>query len=188
MPNKTRFTGNLISDNNIFSDIVNDRVGIGTTVPSAKLDVAGNVNVSGVLTATTFVGNLTGTSTTATNVVGGIGSITQLQVTGISTFTNGPVFIGAATSTGTASQRLQVTGGAYVSGNLGIGTTNPLYILSVTGSNATVSPSLNNVLADFTANTNSYSQINTRNANNGTRRRWAWWRRRRRRRRWRWGG
>jgi hypothetical protein len=168
MPNKTRFTGNIVSDNNIFSDITNDRVGIGTTVPSAKLDVAGNVNVSGVLTATTFVGNLTGTATTATNVVGGIGSITQLQVTGISTFTNGPVFIGAATSTGTAAQPLQVTGGAYVSGNLGIGTTNPLYKFSVTGSNATVTPGLNNVLADFTANTNSYSQINTRNASNGT--------------------
>jgi hypothetical protein len=84
-----------------------------------------NANFSGITTATTFVGALTGTATTATSVIGGIGSITQLQVTGISTFTNGPVFIGAATSTGTASQRLQVTGGAYVSGNVGIGSTNP---------------------------------------------------------------
>jgi hypothetical protein len=45
MPNKTRFGGNLNSDNNIFSDIVNDRVGIGITVPSVKLDVAGDVRV-----------------------------------------------------------------------------------------------------------------------------------------------
>ena len=82
--------------------------------------------------------------------------------------TSGPVLVGTATSTGTASQPLQVTGGAYVSGNLGIGTTNPLYKFSVTGSNATVTPGLNNVLADFTANTDSYSQINTRNASNGT--------------------
>jgi len=44
---------------------------------------------------------------------------------GVSTFTSGPVLVGTATSTGTASQTLQVTGGAYVSGNLGIGTTNP---------------------------------------------------------------
>jgi hypothetical protein len=55
----------------------------------------------------------------------------QLRVTGISTFTNGPVLIGSGTSTGTASQPLQVTGGAYVSGSLGIGVTNPLGRLSV---------------------------------------------------------
>jgi hypothetical protein len=35
------------------------------------------------------------------------------------------IIAGSATSTGTASQPLQVFGGAYVSGNLGIGTTNP---------------------------------------------------------------
>lgn len=39
--------------------------------------------------------------------------------------TSGPLLVGSATSTGTASQILQVTGGAYVSGNVGIGTTNP---------------------------------------------------------------
>jgi len=46
---------------------------------------------------------------------------------------NGPVLIGSGTSTGTASQTLQVTGGAYVSGNLGIGTTNPTTKLDVKG-------------------------------------------------------
>jgi hypothetical protein len=56
-----------------------------------------------------------------------------LRITGISTFTNGPVLVGSATSTGTASQPLQVTGGAYVSGNLGIGTTNPTSLLTVQG-------------------------------------------------------
>jgi hypothetical protein len=50
---------------------------------------------------------------------------TQLQVTGVSTFTNGPVLVGTATSTGTASQLLQVNGGAYVSTRLGVGVTNP---------------------------------------------------------------
>ena len=63
------------------------------------------------------------------------GSVTasSLSVTGISTFTNGPVLIGAATSTGTSLQPLQVTGGAYVSGNIGIGTTNPTSKLDVRG-------------------------------------------------------
>ena len=58
---------------------------------------------------------------------------TDLTVTGFSTFTNGPVVIGAATSTGTASQRLQVTGGAYVSGNLGIGTASPAFAADIAG-------------------------------------------------------
>jgi hypothetical protein len=57
----------------------------------------------------------------------------QLSISGVSTFTNGPLLIGAATSTGTASQRLQVTGGAYVSGNIGIAITNPSTKLHVVG-------------------------------------------------------
>ena len=58
--------------------------------------------------------------------------VDSYSVTGIATFSNGPVLIGTATSTGTASQKLQVTGGAYVSGNTGIGTTNPTSKLTVT--------------------------------------------------------
>ena len=66
--------------------------------------------------------------TSATNL-----TAQSLNVSGISTFTAGPVFIGSDTSTGTASQRLQVTGGAYVSGSVGIGTTNPTSKLQVVG-------------------------------------------------------
>ena len=47
----------------------------------------------------------------------------------------GPVIIGGGTSTGTVSQSLQVTGinGAYIGGNLGIGSTNPTSKLWVNG-------------------------------------------------------
>ena len=54
-----------------------------------------------------------------------LSSVTSINASGIGTFSNGPVLIGTATSTGTATQRLQVTGGAYVSGSVGLGTTNP---------------------------------------------------------------
>ena len=79
------------------------------TVSGADLPTVTNLNATGIVTATGFVGNVTG----------------NLNSSGVSTFTNGPVLIGSGTSTGTASQRLQVTGGAYVSGSLGIGTNNP---------------------------------------------------------------
>ena len=62
MGNKTRDTGNLVSENNIFVDISNDRVGIGSTQPTAKL------NVVGVVSATSFTGDgsqLTGIGTVA---------------------------------------------------------------------------------------------------------------------------
>jgi hypothetical protein len=45
----------------------------------------------------------------------------------------GNCLIGSTSVTGTASQNLQVTGGAYVSGNLGIGITNPTSALHVVG-------------------------------------------------------
>jgi hypothetical protein len=148
-------------------------LGIGTTNPTSKLTITGDVLVSGVITATTFVGALTGTASSTTNIPNLTGAITSvntttslgsftsaqlatsltdetgsgsavfatsptlvtpvlgnatassLNVSGISTFTNGPILVGTATSTGTSSQPLQVTGGAYVSGSIGIGTINP---------------------------------------------------------------
>ena len=100
------------------------------------------VGVEGSVTQLDFVGsNISvastsgiATITVSNNLVG-----TALSITGISTFSNGPVFIGAATSTGTASQRLQVTGGAYVSGSVGIGVTNPTALLHLSsGANTTL--------------------------------------------------
>ena len=43
------------------------------------------------------------------------------------------VYVGTATSTGTASQLLQVTGGAYISGNVGIAVTSPSFAVDVSG-------------------------------------------------------
>ena len=87
-----------------------------------RVQLVGNVSTgasfAGIVTATSFSGNVTATS---------------LVVSSGSTFTNGPILVGTATSTGTASQRLQVTGGAYVSSSVGIGTTSPTSKLHVIG-------------------------------------------------------
>ena len=52
-------------------------------------------------------------------------------------FGTGELVLGTTSKTGTASQPLQVTGGAYVSGNLGVGVTNPTSTLTNFGSFAT---------------------------------------------------
>jgi hypothetical protein len=57
------------ANNQAFSVDSDLEVGINSTSPAAKLDVRGNVVITGVLTATTFVGdgsNLTGVSGFAT--------------------------------------------------------------------------------------------------------------------------
>ena len=82
---------------------ISGNTGIGTVNPQQKLWVEGNGYFSGILTAQRIIsslyGDFFGGSISGTSIVG-----TALSISGISTFTNGPVLIG---------------------GNLGIGTTNP---------------------------------------------------------------
>jgi hypothetical protein len=102
----------------------------------SSVNVTGNVSIGGTLTYddVTNVDSI-GLVTARTGVRIDAGGL--VVTAGVSTFTNGPVLIGSATSTGTATQRLQVTGGAYVSGNLGIGTTNPQAKVHIVGSGST---------------------------------------------------
>ena len=96
---------NVLSSNTLGSGVVNSSLtSVGTLT---KLDV-GNVNSTGIITATqfsgAFTGTVTGTASTAnyaliagiaTNVIGGIADVTRLNVSGISTVgfvTSGNIF------------------------------------------------------------------------------------------------
>ena len=72
-------------------------------------------------------------TTQSINVNSNLGNISNIEVAGVGTFSGGPVIIGSTTNTGTVSQSLQVTGGAYISGNLGVGITNPAEKLDIIG-------------------------------------------------------
>jgi hypothetical protein len=96
-------------------------LGIGTTGADTLYNGAVKIN-SNFLEIYSTLGN-------GVNITNSLSSIT---VTGISTFTNGPILIGdGSLPTGTASQRLQVNGGAYISTNVGIAITNPTAILHI---------------------------------------------------------
>ena len=74
MADRTRRTGDLVSYNNIFVDIVNDRIGIGIENPTAKLTVDGDINLtSGIITATSGIVTYYGDGQYLQNIVSGGG-------------------------------------------------------------------------------------------------------------------
>ena len=116
----------------------NTVVGGATT----ELVVKGNARITGILTIGTSSVTLDGTNNQV-NVGTGvtIHHTNGVQVGGNTVHSTGltinQINVGTSSSTGTASQRLQVSGGAYVSDNLGIGTTNPSNPVHISASNTT---------------------------------------------------
>ena len=110
-----------------------DKIGIGTTNPSQELDVHGSVNITGVLTATTF-GNINAGIVTGTSFAGD-GS----ALTGVIGIGSGFVVQDSGSAVGTAAtvnfgDNLTVTFGAGISTVTGIGTGNIITDkLNVTG-------------------------------------------------------
>ena len=88
-------------------------VGIGTTSPSQKLEVSGNIFVSGYITATTINGSLNGNASSVTNGVYTTGNQT---IAGIKTFSSTPV----------------LNSGCTINGNLGVNSGN-IHIANGTG-------------------------------------------------------
>ena len=129
-----------------------DKLGIGTTSANTVLDVLGDVNVSGTLTATTF-GNINTGIITATSFVGdgsqitgviGIGSGFVIQnngtTLGMAATVNFNSNLTAEYSTGIATISSPDTNywsntnaGINTTASVGIGTTNPTTALTVSG-------------------------------------------------------
>jgi len=61
---RTRTSGNLVSENILSVDITNDRVGIGSTIPTVKLDVNGDARITGILTVGTASVTINGNNNT----------------------------------------------------------------------------------------------------------------------------
>lgn len=126
---------------------------------------------SGISTYATSSGIATYTTSSgiSTSVIGGIASVTQLSVSGISTFYDSVFLDNVSISSPDPNvltfetnneERVRISG----SGSIGIGTTDPIYTLSVTNTGTPSLPGLPNCVLDVTSDVNTYSQINFHNA------------------------
>jgi len=108
-------------------------VGIGSTVPTSKLVVEGDVSISGVVTASNFYGGFIGTATNAivadyALVAGtsGISSTTNLSTSGIITasafYVNDALLINPEISTWAYTGTAGIGNTIYRTGSVGIGT------------------------------------------------------------------
>jgi hypothetical protein len=122
----------------------NGNTGINTTNPTSKLDVVGDARVTGVVTATAFVGDgsgLTGISAGGSGVVinddgvlVGTASTIDFGANLSVTFGSGIATITASGGGGGGESYWVETGvGIHTLSNVGIGTTNPTSALTVVG-------------------------------------------------------
>lgn len=77
---KSRETANLVSDNSVFVDLGNNRVGINTNVPTKELDVVGDLKVSGNITGT-FTGSIASADSATTATTAGSANTASFATT-----------------------------------------------------------------------------------------------------------
>jgi hypothetical protein len=124
--NQVNFIVKSQNDSNLLvSDSINDRIGIGTNLPTEKLTVSGNTNISGTLNIGTIgVGSpiinlgLDSNGYVVTGTSGGSGIFTGGTVNGATNFINGltanTLFVNGVQITGDT----YVTGGTYSAGTI----------------------------------------------------------------------
>ena len=111
-----------LGNTNVISVDANQNVGIGSLTPEVKLDVIGDAEISGVITATTFSGDSTGLSGSASVNTTGI-------ITAGSFYGDGTNLTGVAATDYVVSNTLKVlgvstfVGNAEFDGNISIGGT-----------------------------------------------------------------
>ena len=140
---------------------VDSKVGLSTVGLLAS--TGSGINLTGIVTSIVAGTNVTVSGSTGQVTINSTASGSQWTTGASGISTTSSVLIGSATPTGTASQPLQVTGGAYVSGSVGLGTTNPVSKLDVSGGSITLSsvPFFRNIptiSADYTVTT-SYNEM-----------------------------
>lgn len=105
-------------------------VGIGTTIPTERLDVKGNIAVAGLVTATEL--NVTGVSTFAEVKLGaGINMSSSGVITATSFKGDGSTLSNLPTSQWTDVNIGSGVTSIYNSGSVGVGTTDPVYQFQV---------------------------------------------------------
>jgi hypothetical protein len=177
---------NVLSSNTLGSGVVNSSLtSVGTLT---KLDV-GNVNSTGIITATSFSGAFTGTVTgtastanyaliagIATNVIGGIASVTQLNVNGgistVGVVTSGNIFsTGIVTATRFTSNVAQGTAPISVASSTKVTNLNVDYLDDKDGAwyldynNFTSTPTIGNGTLTLAVSGNGLSGSQTFSAN-----------------------
>jgi hypothetical protein len=159
-----------VADGTVHVDIANSRVGIGTTSPSEKLEVAGKAIIRNSGTATAhadtdlLVTDATASgSTAAIQILGGNAGFSNLQFSDTDSYSQGAILYGHADNymafKANAGERMRITS----AGNVGIGTTCPSSLLHLESSS---SPSLR--IKDTTQGTTLLAFSQDSNAHLGT--------------------